>query len=121
MGDPRRQHQQRSDFEGVIEVANSVPPGLIPVEKFVLAQGRPDTGTTLYAANRIISHWEGMGAVECGRERVLILQPDRLEAMAEDPPPPKNDHRVITVRLVVPLGRRPDRPPAPGPVRVNTL
>jgi CRP-like cAMP-binding protein len=44
------------------------------------------TGTTLYTASRIISHWESLGVVEAGRERLLIVQPDRLEAIAEGSP-----------------------------------
>jgi len=44
------------------------------------------TGTTLYTASRIISHWEALGVVEAGRERVLILSPDRLDAIAEASP-----------------------------------
>ena len=44
------------------------------------------TGTTLYTASRIISHWEALGVVEAGRERVLILKPDRLDAIAEASP-----------------------------------
>ena len=45
------------------------------------------TGTTLYTASRIISHWEELGVVEAGREGVLILQPDRLESIAGSLPP----------------------------------
>ncbi|MHB8731138.1 MAG: Crp/Fnr family transcriptional regulator [bacterium] len=44
------------------------------------------TGTTLYTASRIISHWETLGVVEAGRERLLILSPDRLESIAEASP-----------------------------------
>jgi len=44
------------------------------------------TGTTLYTASRIISHWEALGVVETGRERVLIVRPDRLDAIAEGKP-----------------------------------
>jgi CRP/FNR family transcriptional regulator, nitrogen oxide reductase regulator len=44
------------------------------------------TGTTLYTASRILSHWEALGVVEAGRERVLIVQPERLDAIAEASP-----------------------------------
>lgn len=44
------------------------------------------TGTTLYTASRIISHWETLGVVEAGRQRVLIVQPERLDAIAEASP-----------------------------------
>jgi CRP/FNR family transcriptional regulator, nitrogen oxide reductase regulator len=41
------------------------------------------TGTTLYTASRIISRWEALGVVEAGRERLVILNQDRLDAIAE--------------------------------------
>jgi CRP/FNR family transcriptional regulator, nitrogen oxide reductase regulator len=45
------------------------------------------TGTTLYTASRIISGWEALGVVEAGRERVVILDQSRLDAIAEGTPP----------------------------------
>jgi CRP/FNR family transcriptional regulator, nitrogen oxide reductase regulator len=45
------------------------------------------TGTTLFTASRILSGWEQRGLIEGGRERVLILHPDALLAIAEDLPP----------------------------------
>ncbi len=46
------------------------------------------TGTTLYTVSRILSHWEQLGIVDSGRERVVIRSPHRLVAIAEDLPPP---------------------------------
>ncbi len=45
------------------------------------------TGTTLYTVSRILSGWERDGLIEAGRERVSILQPSGLTAIAEDRPP----------------------------------
>ncbi|HET7263989.1 MAG TPA: Crp/Fnr family transcriptional regulator [bacterium] len=39
------------------------------------------TGTTLYTASRIISRWEALGVVEAGRERIVIVRPEQLEAI----------------------------------------
>jgi CRP/FNR family transcriptional regulator, nitrogen oxide reductase regulator len=44
------------------------------------------TGTTLYTASRIISHWEALGVVETGRGRLLIVRPHRLDAIADASP-----------------------------------
>lgn len=41
------------------------------------------TGTTLYTASRILSQWETLGVVDAGRERVIIVRPERLDAIAE--------------------------------------
>ncbi|HEV2357544.1 MAG TPA: Crp/Fnr family transcriptional regulator [bacterium] len=45
------------------------------------------TGTTLYTASRIVSRWEELGVVEAGRERLLIVQPERLDAIADNRSP----------------------------------
>ena len=42
------------------------------------------TGTTIYTVSRLIAAWEEKGIVEGGRQRVLIRQPHRLVAIAED-------------------------------------
>ena len=42
------------------------------------------SGTTLYSASRILRAWEESGIVSSGRERVTILSPHRLVAIAED-------------------------------------
>jgi CRP/FNR family transcriptional regulator, nitrogen oxide reductase regulator len=44
------------------------------------------TGTTIFTASRILSGWEGQGIIESGRERVLVRNPARLEAIADDFP-----------------------------------
>jgi CRP/FNR family transcriptional regulator, nitrogen oxide reductase regulator len=44
------------------------------------------TGTTLYTVSRILSGWEQRGIVASGRERVTILVPHDLVAIAEDLP-----------------------------------
>jgi CRP/FNR family transcriptional regulator, nitrogen oxide reductase regulator len=47
------------------------------------------TGTTLYTVSRILSGWERGGLIGTGRQRVMILQPDGLRAVAEDMPAPR--------------------------------
>ncbi len=42
------------------------------------------SGTTLYSASRILRAWEESGIVSSGRERVTILSPHKLVAIAED-------------------------------------
>jgi CRP-like cAMP-binding protein len=44
------------------------------------------TGTTLYTVSRILRGWERRGVIDAGRERVTILQPDTLQAIARDAP-----------------------------------
>jgi CRP-like cAMP-binding protein len=44
------------------------------------------TGTTLYTVSRILSGWQRDGLIEAGRQRVSILQPLGLSAVAEDRP-----------------------------------
>jgi CRP-like cAMP-binding protein len=41
-------------------------------------------GTTLSTASRTLSAWDQQGIVQAGRERVTILEPHRLVAIAED-------------------------------------
>jgi CRP-like cAMP-binding protein len=41
------------------------------------------TGTTLHTVSRILSAWEGQGLVEGGRQRIVLCDPDRLNALAE--------------------------------------
>ena len=42
------------------------------------------SGTTLYSASRILRAWDEAGIVSSGRERIVILSPHRLVAIAED-------------------------------------
>jgi CRP-like cAMP-binding protein len=42
------------------------------------------TGTTLYTVSRILSAWEAQGWVEGRRRRIVIRDPHRLFALAED-------------------------------------
>ncbi|MFP3941458.1 MAG: Crp/Fnr family transcriptional regulator [Thermoanaerobaculia bacterium] len=44
-------------------------------------------GTTLYTVSRLLSEWEGQGIVDAGRQRVVVREPHRLVALAEDLPP----------------------------------
>lgn len=41
------------------------------------------TGTTLHTVSRILSAWEARGLVACGRQKVLLRDPDRLSRLAE--------------------------------------
>lgn len=43
-------------------------------------------GTTLSTASRTLSGWERQGLVDAGRERVTLLRPHALVALAEDLP-----------------------------------
>lgn len=45
------------------------------------------TGTTLYTVSRILRAWQRQALVNAGRQRVEIIQPLRLVAMAQDWPP----------------------------------
>lgn len=42
------------------------------------------TGTTLHTVSRVLSAWEHRGLVEGGRQRIVILKPHDLVAIAED-------------------------------------
>ncbi len=42
------------------------------------------TGTTLYTASRVLSHWEQRGIVRAGRQRLVIRLPHALVEIAED-------------------------------------
>ena len=44
------------------------------------------TGTTLHTASRTLSKWEVAGIVAGRRQRIIILQPHALVAIAEDLP-----------------------------------
>jgi CRP-like cAMP-binding protein len=44
------------------------------------------TGTTLYTVSRIVRQWQRNGLVNAGRQRLEILQPQRLLAIAHDLP-----------------------------------
>ncbi|PWC42847.1 Crp/Fnr family transcriptional regulator [Azospirillum sp. TSO22-1] len=49
------------------------------------------TGTTLHTVSRILSAWEAQGLVESSRQQVMIRQPHRLVAIAEDMPAPDDE------------------------------
>lgn len=40
-------------------------------------------GSTLYTVSRVLSGWEARGLVEAGREKLLLVDPETLEAIAE--------------------------------------
>ena len=42
------------------------------------------TGTTLFTVSRILSEWESQGIVSGSRQRVVLKEPHRLVAIAED-------------------------------------
>lgn len=68
------------------QVGRPVPEGVlldVPVSRQDLASM---TGTTLYTVSRILSHWEGQGIVKPGRQKLVILRPHALVAVAEDLP-----------------------------------
>ena len=44
------------------------------------------TGTTLHTVSRILSAWEQQGLVESGRQRIVLRDPHRLFALAEEAP-----------------------------------
>ncbi len=44
------------------------------------------TGTTLYTVSRTLTQWESQGLVRSSREKVVILKPHSLVAVAEDLP-----------------------------------
>lgn len=44
------------------------------------------TGTTLYTVSRTLRTWQRSGVVDAGRQRVAILQPQRLMAIADGLP-----------------------------------
>lgn len=44
------------------------------------------TGTTLYTVSRVLSGWEGDGILAVGRQRVVVRDPQRLAAVAEELP-----------------------------------
>jgi len=49
------------------------------------------TGTTLHTVSRILSAWESQGLVESIRQQLVIRQPHRLVAIAEDLPASDED------------------------------
>jgi CRP-like cAMP-binding protein len=55
----------------------------IPLSRRDLAQ---ITGTTLYTVSRLLRGWQRRGLVRAGRQRVEIVQPQRLVAIAHDSP-----------------------------------
>ncbi len=42
------------------------------------------TGTTIFTVSRILSGWETQGIIRSGRERVLVLKPEALTAIADE-------------------------------------
>ena len=41
------------------------------------------TGTTLHTVSRILSGWEQAGLIESGRQRIVLREPERIFALAE--------------------------------------
>lgn len=68
------------------QAGRKVPEGVL----LDLALSRQDlaemTGTTLYTVSRTLSQWEAQGLVKAEREKILILYPHGLVAIAEDLP-----------------------------------
>lgn len=46
------------------------------------------TGTTLFTVSRTLASWESAGLVRTGRQRIVVLNPHGLVALAEDLPTP---------------------------------
>ncbi len=44
------------------------------------------TGTTLYTVSRLLSAWEQRGIIRGGRQRIVLVEPKALAAIAEDLP-----------------------------------
>ena len=44
------------------------------------------TGTTLHTVSRILSGWEQAGLIESGRQRIVLREPERIFALAEQAP-----------------------------------
>jgi CRP-like cAMP-binding protein len=44
------------------------------------------TGTTLHTVSRILSAWEQIGLVESGRQRIVLREPHKIFALAEQTP-----------------------------------
>ena len=44
------------------------------------------TGTTLHTVSRILSGWEQAGLIESGRQRIVLCEPERIFALAEQAP-----------------------------------
>jgi CRP-like cAMP-binding protein len=42
------------------------------------------TGTTLYTVSRLLSAWEERGIVRSGRQRIVLIKPHAVVAIAED-------------------------------------
>lgn len=41
------------------------------------------TGTTLHTVSRILSGWEQRGLIDGGRQRIVVREPEKLQALAE--------------------------------------
>ena len=41
------------------------------------------TGTTLHTVSRILSGWEQAGLIESGRQRIVLCEPEKIHALAE--------------------------------------
>jgi len=44
------------------------------------------TGTTLHTVSRILSGWEQSGLIESGRQRIVLREPEKIFALAEQAP-----------------------------------
>lgn len=44
------------------------------------------TGTTLHTVSRILSGWEQAGLIESGRQRIVLCEPQKIYALAEQKP-----------------------------------
>ncbi|MBE0701918.1 MAG: Crp/Fnr family transcriptional regulator [Afipia sp.] len=42
-------------------------------------------GTTLHTVSRILSRWEDLGIVDCGRRQVVVCKPNMLETISDEP------------------------------------
>jgi CRP-like cAMP-binding protein len=46
-------------------------------------------GASMFTASRLLAGWAREGILEVGRQRVVVLSPERLEAIANAPPDEK--------------------------------
>ncbi len=56
------------------------------------------TGTTLYTVSRLLSAWEQRGIVRGGRQRIVLIDPRAIVAIAEDLPDPRAPGRSFGPR-----------------------
>lgn len=85
---PKRVERRIADALGrlVVQAGRRTPDGIeidFPITRQDLAEM---TGTTLHTVSRTLSEWEAAGLVSSGRQKVVIMRPHALVAIAQDLP-----------------------------------